>query len=89
MTLATKKRIHDFSASVLNGAEIIVDKFLYLNQEKTRRIVVGKTLADNRPALYFKAEIYNGSSWYTDQLCFAYDPAGVVKTLQKWWPWLR
>lgn len=89
MTLATKKRIHDFSASVLNGAEIIVDRYLYLNQEKTRRITVGKTFAEGKPMLYVKAEIYNGSSWYTDQLYFAANADSVIKTLQKLWQWLR
>ena len=85
MTAAIKERIVKFSNGVLNKQDYCVEKYLFLNQEKTRRISVGKTIVENDPMLYVIAQIKDGENWYTDQIYFARKATDVVNTLKRIW----
>lgn len=89
MTGAARERLIKFSNSVLTDNKWAVERYLYLNHEKTRRLTVGKTLVEGKPMLYVIAQIQNGFSWYTDQMFFARNAEKVVETIQKMWQWLR
>lgn len=89
MTSAVRERLIKFSNGVLIEKNWVVDKYIYLNHEKTRRLIIGKTLVEGKPMLYVIAQIQNGFSWYTDQMFFARNAEKVVETIQKMWQWLR
>lgn len=62
----------------------VTEKMVFINTDKTACLSIGKTFLDRRVMLYVYAKVWNGSSWYIDNMILCRNSRDIVTMLSAW-----
>lgn len=59
------------------------EEVVFLDQERTRRVLVGKTLVENKPMLYVFIQVWHDFKWNIEQMFFARSGKDIINYLRR------
>lgn len=62
----------------------VTEKMIFLNTAKTACLSIGKTRLNGSIMLYVYAKIWNGSSWYIDNMIVCRNSKDIITMLSAW-----
>lgn len=62
----------------------VTEKMVFINTDKTACLSIGKTFLDRRVMLYVYAKVWNGASWYLDELLVCRNAEDIMSKFSAW-----